>query len=271
MDEYTAMEYQSFTNLIKLPISPPSRQRALPVHTFRTFLMLMWGVLLLSALVTSAHAGEKEIRQSLQNNFPGIGKIEHIVVTPYAGLYEILVEGQLLYTDAKGLYLFDGNVIETKTRRNVSEERRRILFAIDFDKLPLELAVKKVKGNGKRKLAQFTDPNCSFCKRLEKELNKVTDVTIYSFLYPIFPGSDEMVRYVLCSKDPVKTWDNWMLNSITPVKALCDTPQTDQVKALGQKLHVNGTPNIIFGSGIQSPGYLSAEDLEKNLNEPGKI
>jgi len=261
------MEYQFFTNLIKLPISSPARQRALSGHTFRTFLMLMWGVLLLSALVTSAHAGEKEIRQSLQSNFPGIGKIEHIVVTPYAGLYEILVEGQLLYTDAKGLYLFDGNVIETKTRRNVSEERRRILFAIDFDKLPLELAVKKVKGNGKRKLAQFTDPNCSFCKRLEKELNKVTDVTIYSFLYPIFPGSDEMVRYVLCSKDPVKTWDNWMLNGIAPEKALCDTPQTDQVKALGQKLHVNGTPNIIFGNGVQSPGYLAAEELERNLNQ----
>jgi thiol:disulfide interchange protein DsbC len=261
------MEYQIFTNLIKLPIYPSARQRALQFHTFRTFLMLVWGVLLLSALGTSAHAGEKEIRQSLQSNFPGIGKIEHIVMTPYAGLYEVLVEGQLLYTDAKGLYLFDGNVIETKTRRNISEERRRILFAIDFDKLPLELAVKKVKGNGKRKLAQFTDPNCSFCKRLEKELNKVTDVTIYSFLYPIFPGSDEMVRYVLCSKDPVKTWDNWMLNGIAPEKALCDTPQTEKVKALGQKLHVSGTPNIIFGNGVQSPGYLVAEELERNLNQ----
>jgi thiol:disulfide interchange protein DsbC len=263
------MKYSSF--LMKLPISPPSRQRALSGHSAKSLLISKWGVLLLFALASSAHAGEKEIRQSLQSNFPGIGKIEHIVLTPYAGLYEILVEGQLLYTDAKGLYLFDGNVIEAKTRRNISEERRRILFAIDFDKLPLELAVKKVKGNGKRKLAQFTDPNCSFCKRLEKELNKVTDVTIYSFLYPIFPGSDEMVRNVLCSRDPVKTWDNWMLNGITPEKALCDTPQTDQVKALGQKLHVNGTPNIIFGNGIQSPGYLSAEDLEKNLNEPGKI
>jgi thiol:disulfide interchange protein DsbC len=263
------MKYPSF--LTKLPISPTFLQRTLSRHSARSLFIPKWSALLLFALVTYAHAGEKEIRQSLQSNFPGIGKIEHIVITPYAGLYEILVEGQLLYTDAKGLYLFDGNVIETKTRRNISEERRRILFAIDFEKLPLELAVKKVKGNGKRKLAQFTDPNCSFCKRLEKELYKVTDVTIYSFLYPIFPGSDEMVRNVLCSKDPVKAWDNWMLNGITPEKALCDTPQTGQVKALGQKLRVNGTPNIIFGNGIQSPGYLPAEELEKNLNEPGKI
>jgi thiol:disulfide interchange protein DsbC len=226
--------------------------------------------LFLFALLTSAHAGEKEIRKSLQSKFPTIGKLEHIVITPYAGLYEIVVDGQLLYTDAKGLYLFDGNVVEAKTRRNMSEERRRVLFAIDFDKLPLELAVKKVKGNGKRKLAQFTDPNCSFCKRLEKEFTNVSDVTIYSFLFPIFPGSDEIVRNVLCAKDPVKAWDNWMLNSIAPEKALCDTPQTDQVKELGQKLRVNGTPNIIFASGLQSPGYLPAEELEKNLNQPGK-
>ena len=263
------MNYHTFP--MKLPLTLSARNRTLPGNSDRPMLMAMWSVILLFVLMASAHAGEKEIRQSLQSNFPGIGKIEHIVMTPYAGLYEILVEGQLLYTDSKGLYLFDGNVIETKTHRNVSEERRRILFAIDFDKLPLELAVKKVKGNGKRKLAQFTDPNCSFCKRLEKELNKVTDVTIYSFLYPIFPGSDVMVRNVLCSKNPVKTWDNWMLNGITPEQAVCDTPQTEQVKALGQKLHVNGTPNIIFGNGIQSPGYLPAEELEKNLNEPGKI
>jgi len=251
--------------LLKHPVSATGRQRT--ARTAGPLAVPKWSALLLFALMTSAHAGEKEIRQSLQSNFPGIGKIEHVVMTPYAGLYEILVEGQLIYTDAKGLYLFDGNVIETKTHRNLSEERRRILFAIDFDKLPLELAVKKVKGNGKRKLAQFTDPNCSFCKRLEKELNNVTDVTIYSFLYPIFPGSDEMVRNVLCSKNPVQTWDNWMLNGIAPAKAICDTPQTAQIMALAQKLHVNGTPNIIFGNGIQSPGYLSAADLEKNLNQ----
>lgn len=225
---------------------------------------------LICVFLSSAHAGEKEIRQSLQNNFPNIGKIEHIVITPYAGLYEILVDGQMLYSDAKGTYLFDGNVIEAKTRRNMSEERRKVLFAIDFDKLPLELAIKKVVGNGKRRMAQFTDPNCTFCKRLEKELNKVTDVTIYSFLYPIFPGSEEIVRNVLCSKNPVLAWDNLMLNGITPAQASCDTPQTAQVKALGQQLRVNGTPNIIFANGIQSPGYLSAEELEKNLNQPKK-
>jgi thiol:disulfide interchange protein DsbC len=224
-------------------------------------------MILLATLTSLAHAGEKEIRQSLQSKFPGIGDLDHIVLTPYSGLYEVIVDGQLLYTDDKGLYLIDGNVIDTRTRQNVSEERKRRLFAIDFNKLPLELAVKKVKGNGKRKMAQFTDPNCGFCQRLEKELNQVTDITIYSFLFPIFPGSDEIVRNVLCSKNPVQAWDNWMLKSIAPEKGNCETPQTEQVRALGQKLRVNGTPNIIFENGVQMPGYLPAEQLEKRLNE----
>jgi thiol:disulfide interchange protein DsbC len=225
--------------------------------------------LFLFILMSSVHAGENEIRKSLQSKFPGIGKIEHVVKTPYSGLYEIVIDDQLLYTDEKGQYVFEGNVIEAKSRRNLSDERRRVLFAIDFDKLPLELAVKKVKGNGKRKLAIFTDPNCGFCKRLEKELSGVSDVTLYLFMYPIFPGSDEIVRNVLCAKNPIKAWDDWMLSEISPAKAVCET-QTEKVMALGQKLHVNGTPNLIFGNGIQAPGFLPAEELEKNLNEPGK-
>jgi thiol:disulfide interchange protein DsbC len=221
---------------------------------------------LLFSLISSAQAGENEIRKSLQSKFPGIGKIEHIVKTPYSGMYEVIIDDQLLYTDAQGEYLFEGNIIEAKSRRDLSGERRKVLFAIDFDKLPLELAVKKVKGNGKRKLAIFTDPNCGFCRKLEKELSRVSDVTLYFFMYPIFPGSDEIVRNVLCSKNPVKAWDDWMLSDITPAQAVCDT-QTEKVKALGQKLHVNGTPNLIFGNGIQAPGYLPAEELEKNLNQ----
>jgi len=227
-----------------------------------------WMLLLLFAILPSAHAGEKEIRQTLQSNFPGIS-IEHVSKTPYAGLYELVIDGQLLYTDAKGQYVFDGNVIESKNRRNLSEERRRVLFAIDFDKLPLDLAVKKVKGNGKRKMAYFTDPNCTFCKKLEKELSKVSDVTLYLFMYPLFPNSDEIVRNVRCSADPIKAWDDLMLHDIAPAAATCDTP-TDKVIALGQKLHVSGTPNLIFGNGIQSPGYLPAEELEKNLNQAKK-
>lgn len=228
----------------------------------------LFGLLLL-VLLSSAHAGESEIRQSLQSKFPNIGKLEHIVKTPYAGLYEIVVGDQLLYTDEKGQYLFDGSVIDAQNRRDLTEERRRQLFAIEFDKLPLNLAVKKVKGNGKRKLAYFTDPNCGFCKRLEKELSKVSDVTLYLFMYPIFQGSDVLVRNVYCAKDPVKTWDNLMLNGVVPAEAKCQVP-TDKVLVLGKKMRVNGTPNLIFGDGMQVPGYLPAEELEKRLDAAGK-
>lgn len=225
--------------------------------------------LFLITLMSSAYAGEKEIRQLMTSRYPNMGKIDHIAKTRYLGLYEITTDGQMYYVDENAQYLFDGHIIELKTKRDVTEERKRILFAIDFDKLPLELAVKRVKGNGKRKMAYFADPNCSFCKRLEKELDKVSDVTLYIYMFPIFPGSDEIVRNVRCAKDPVKAWSDWMLNGNAPASATCETP-TDKVVALGRKLHVNGTPNLIFANGMQSPGFLPAEELEKNLNEPEK-
>jgi thiol:disulfide interchange protein DsbC len=228
-----------------------------------------WLALFLPVWLSCAQAGEGEIRQSLQSRFPDIGKLEHIVKTPYAGLYEVVINDQLLYTDAQGQYLFDGSVIDVKNRRDLTEERRRQLFAIEFDKLPLDLAVKKVKGNGKRKLAYFSDPNCGFCKRLEKELSKVNDVTLYLFLYPIFQGSDELVRNVYCAKDPVRAWDSLMMDGKAPANASCKTP-IDKVLALGKKLRVTGTPNLIFGDGVQVPGYLPAEELEKRLGEAGK-
>ncbi|MCX7193277.1 MAG: DsbC family protein [Proteobacteria bacterium] len=225
--------------------------------------------LLLLLAFSAAHAAETEIRQSLQSKFSGIGKLEHVVKTPYSGLYEVVIGDKLMYTDETGRYLFDGNVIDTKTRADLTEQRRHQLFAIDFDKLPLELAVKKVKGNGKRKLAFFTDPNCGYCKKLDKELAKINDVTLYMFMYPIFQGSDELVRNVRCAKDPVKAWDDLMQKGIAPAKASCDTP-TDKVIALGKKLRVNGTPNLIFADGTQVPGYLPAEELERQLNESNK-
>lgn len=228
-------------------------------------------LLLAAALLPlSAHAGEKEIRQSLQSKFPKIGKIGQVTKTPYAGLYEIVVGEQLFYTDASGEYLFDGSVVELQSRRNLTEERRRVLFAVDFDKLPLDVALKRVKGDGSRRMAYFTDPNCGYCKRLEKELSKVTNVTLYLFMGPIFsPNSDELVRNIKCAKDPLKAWDDLMLNGTAPSSASCET-QTDKVMALARKMGVNGTPNLIFGDGVQVPGYMPAEELEKHLNDTKK-
>jgi thiol:disulfide interchange protein DsbC len=221
-------------------------------------------------LSSSALAGESEIRQSLQNKFPTIGKIEHVVKTPYSGLYEVVIGDQLLYTDAKGEYLFDGHVIELKNRRDITEERRRVLFAIDFDKLPLDIAIKRVKGDGSRRMAYFTDPNCGYCRKLEEELSKVTDVTLYMFVGPIFsPQSANLVRNVKCAKEPLKAWDELMLKRTAPAEASCNT-ETDKVMALAKKMNVNGTPNLVFGNGEQVPGYLPAEELEKRLDASRK-
>jgi thiol:disulfide interchange protein DsbC len=222
--------------------------------------------LLLAALVCfSAYADEAQVKNILQKNYPQIGNVDKVYKAPFLGLYEVVTDDQLFYTDEKARYLINGNIYDLKSGHNLTEERSRKLFAVDFNSLPFELAVKKVKGNGSRKMAYLTDPNCGYCKKLEGVLKNVDNVTLYRFLYPIFPGSDEKVRNILCSSDPNKTWEDWMLNSVLPPSGTCAT-QTEKVIALGKKLHVNGTPTLLFADGTQVPGYMPAADLEKALN-----
>jgi thiol:disulfide interchange protein DsbC len=228
--------------------------------------MLKLLLLLLTALACStAHASEAKVRELLQKNFPqSAGKIEKVSKTGFLGLYEIVTRDQLFYTDEKAQYLINGNIYELKSMRNLTEERARQLFAVDFNALPLEIAIKKVKGGGQRKMAYFTDPNCGYCKKLEQELKNIDNVTLYVFLYPLFLGSDEKVRGVWCSKDPVKAWDDLMLNNVQAQDGSCDAP-TARVLELGKKLNVNGTPALIFADGVVVPGYMPAPELEKAL------
>ena len=225
--------------------------------------MLKALLLLLAASISIAYASEAEIKSTLQKKIPQIGQINQINKSAVPGLYEVITQDHLFYTDGKAQFLIDGAVYDLKSMRNITEERSRKLFALDFSQLPLELAVKKVKGNGSRKLAIFTDPNCGFCKKLEKELKQIDNVTIYQFMYPIM-GSEEKVRGVWCSKDRSKAWDSLMQDDITPPAGTCDTP-TEKVMALGKKLKVNGTPALIFADGTINPGYLPAPELEKAL------
>jgi len=225
---------------------------------------MLKALLLFVASISIAYAGEAEIKSTLHKKIPQIGQISQVSKSPVPGLYEVVTQDHLFYTDEKAQFLIDGAVYDLKDMRNLTEERSRKFFALDFSKLPLELAVKKVKGNGARKMAIFTDPNCGFCKKLEKELKQIDNVTIYQFMYPVFPGSDEKVRAVWCSKDRVKAWDDLMQDDITPVAGTCETP-TAKVLALGRKLKVNGTPALIFADGTINPGYLPAAELEKAL------
>lgn len=219
---------------------------------------------LLLATISSTYAGEAEIKSTLQKKIPQIGQINSVSKAPIPGLYEVVTQDHLFYTDEKAQFLIDGAVYDLKSMRNLTEERSRKLFALDFNQLPLELAVKQVKGNGQRKLAIFTDPNCGYCKKLEQELKHIDNVTLYQFMYPVFPGSEEKAHAVWCSKDRSKAWDDLMQNGITPPAGTCDTP-TSKVLALGKKLKVNGTPALIFADGTINPGYLPAVELEKAL------
>jgi thiol:disulfide interchange protein DsbC len=221
--------------------------------------------LLFIATLSIAYAGEAEIKSTLQKKVPQIGQINTVAKSPVPGLYEVITLDHLFYTDEKAQFLIDAAVYDLKSMRNITEERSRKLFALDFNKLPLELAVKQVKGNGSRKMAVFTDPNCGFCKKLEKELLQIDNITLYQFMYPIFPGSDEKVRGVWCSKDRSKAWNDMMQHDITPPPGNCDTP-TEKVLALGRKLKINGTPGLIFADGTSNPGYMPAAELEKALN-----
>ena len=219
---------------------------------------------LLLISISSVYAGEAEIKNTLQK-IPQIGQVMQVNKSAVPGLYEVVTQDHLFYTDPKAQFLIDGAIYNLKTMRNVTEERSRKLFALDFNKLPLELAIKQVKGKGERKLAFFTDPNCGFCKKLEKELLQIDNVTVYRFLYPLFPGSEEKTNAVWCSKDRNKAWDELMLNGITPVAESCETP-TAKVKALGMKLRVSGTPALIFADGMINPGYMPAAELEKAIS-----
>lgn len=204
--------------------------------------------------------------QSILNK-NGVRDTAQINKTPIPGLYEVVTGDHIFYADENGEHLIDGNMFDLKARRNVTEARSRQLFSVDFNKLPLELAVVKVKGKGTRKLAFFTDPNCGWCKKLEHELQNVNNITLYMFMTSHIGGrdSEEKARAVWCSKDRAKAWDDLMLDGDTLPAGTCTAP-TAKVMELAKKMKVNGTPALIFVNGVINPGYMPAADLEKALD-----
>lgn len=215
----------------------------------------------------SAAAGEAEIRQNLAARIPQFAKIDEITKSPMPGLYEVRINGfEIYYTDEQGNYLLQGNLIDVKARRNLTEERVEKLSEVAFDKLPVKDAFKIVRGNGKRKLAVFEDPNCGYCKQFERELTKIDNVTIHLFLYPVL-GPDSVVksRNIWCAKDKVKAWTDWMVRGVAPETAECDTSALTRNRDFGQKYNITGTPTLIFSNGTRAPGAIPAEQVEKQL------
>ena len=220
-------------------------------------------------LCLSASAQEALIRKNLAARIPQLEKIDEVRKTPLPNLYEVRVNGtEILYTDAEANFLIQGQLIDTRLRRNLTEERVDKLMAINFDSLPLKDAFTVVRGNGKRKLAVFEDPNCGYCKRFEGDLEKVTNVTIHTFLYPILsPDSTEKSKNIWCAKDKIKSWQDWMLREQTPASASCDSTAITRNVELGRKHKITGTPTLIFADGSRVPGAINSQQIEKHLTD----
>jgi thiol:disulfide interchange protein DsbC len=229
-------------------------------------------VLLATGLIASCVGAETPVEANIKKAIePRLGgaKIESVKETPYAGLYELRVAGDILYTDKKGEYLIVGHVYDAKSSQDLTRARIEDINKIKFSDLPLDSAIKQVKGDGKRVIAVFEDPNCGYCKRLRQTTLKTIDnVTIYTFLYNIL-SEDSIVRSrnIWCSADRGKAWDDWMINgkAAPAAPADCQAPN-DKVLALGQKLHVQGTPAIFFADGSRIPGAIDQKTLEAKLS-----
>ena len=221
---------------------------------------------------TKSDAAARElaaVKQALEAKFPG-APIRNVSRSPYFGLYEAQLDDRMLYTDGKVNYVIVGSVYDTATRTNLTEQRMRRMNRVAWDSLPLELAIKKVKGDGSRKLAIFSDADCPYCKRLETEMKGLDNVTIYTFLFPIdqlHPDSARKSAMIWCSPDRVKAWDEWFdAGKLPDNKGDCATPIA-QTALLGQKYHVNATPTLVFADGSFVPGALPLDRIEAEMTQ----
>ena len=230
-------------------------------------LRLIAAALLLLGLPSLALPGEADIRKILTSKYPG-AEISSVSKTPYAGMYEVLIDGDIIYVTADGKYLFIGNVVDVATKHNLTSARMAKLQEVKWDSLPFPQAIKIVKGDGSRKLAVFSDPDCPYCRRFESELTKVDNVTIYTFLTPIqslHPAAVNVAKQIWCEKDRVSAWRDYMLKGEKPkAAATCDNPVDENV-AFGNRIKVSGTPTLIFENGQRIPGMVQAEKLETLL------
>ncbi|MBJ7474624.1 MAG: DsbC family protein [Betaproteobacteria bacterium] len=231
-------------------------------------------VIFLSSLLTwnaFAQSNEK-IKAELQRQFGPQIQIKSISPAPLPGLFEVVANNSVIYTDSQAKFLFQGSIVDLKTGNNLTEIREEELNRIKFSDLPIQDSIKVVRGDGSRKLAVFTDPNCGYCKNLEKTFVNMDNVTIYNFLIPILSAdSSAKAKAIWCAQDPTKTWINWMVNNQSPPsnKSDCINPLEKNL-ALAKKLGINGTPAMFFVDGHRIPGAASKDAIEKKLAELSK-
>ena len=231
-------------------------------------------MLLVGACSTLAVADEASLKKAVEAAYPKF-KIDKVTKTPYPGLYEIFMGGQIIYADEKLTFLIaEGRLVDPNTKKDITGERLEELTKIDFSSLPLEQAIKVVKGNGSRKLVVFSDVDCPYCKRLERnELSNITDVTIYTFLYPIeqlHPDAANKSKLIWCAKDRVQAWEDWILRDRLPnVAGTCEVP-LEKVGQLARRVGVNSTPTLFFADGKRMLGAQQYKEIDRMLSATSK-
>jgi thiol:disulfide interchange protein DsbC len=207
----------------------------------------------------------ERVKAELKKKLPE-AQVDNVRKVPYGNLYEANVGSELFYTDEKATFLILGSIVDMKTRENVTELRMRQLNRVDFASLPLDNAIKITRGNGSRKVAMFADPNCGYCKRFERDLIGVNDITVYLFLYPILaPDSMQKSKAVWCAPDRGKAWLDYMVRDMSvPVDTSCATP-IDKILEYGKSKRIQGTPTMFFEDGERVPGAMAIADFEKKL------
>ena len=211
-------------------------------------------------------SSEKQIRSELQKRLGTSANVRNVVASPITGLFEVQVNNEIFYTDSAAKYLIQGEMIELASGTNLTAKRQEDINRIKWSELPQANAFKVVRGNGSRQIAVFSDPNCGYCKRLEKTLQQLDNVTIYNYLIPILsPDSTLKSKQIWCATDRQKVWNDWMLNNITPSgKSDCNNP-IDKNLAIAKMYSINGTPTIFFTDGSRFPGAVQLSDIEKKL------
>ena len=221
------------------------------------------------AIAGACFAQEAVIRKNITQRYPELKAIDEVSKAPLPGLYELRVNGsEIYYTDAQGDFLVVGSLYDTKQKRNLTEERVDKLTAVKFDALPFKDSFTIVRGNGERKLVVFEDPNCGYCKRFERDLQTINNVTVYMFLYPILgPDSNKKSEAIWCAKDRGQVWQDWMVReqAIPSTVPMCDTNALKRNVELGKSFKINGTPTLIFVDGSRVPGAIDAKQIEKRL------
>jgi thiol:disulfide interchange protein DsbC len=227
----------------------------------------------LGALALPSHADEAAIRKAIAERMPHLPTIDEVSKTPIPGIYELRFGTDVVYTDETGSHLIEGAIFDTKAQVDLTKARVDKLTAIDFASLQAKDAMVFKQGNGSRKLAVFADPNCGYCKRFERDLLSLKDVTIYTYLLPILgQDSTKKSRDIWCAKDKAKAWRSWMIDNVTPVQSMgaCDTAALERNLELSRRHKITGTPAVVFEDGTRAPGAIPAAEIEKRLKEVAK-